>query len=123
MTDGPGPVLDPNQIAEMVAMDRGRGAVYARFVDLFVTSTGDKIARIRDYAQSGDLAALADATHTLRGASGNIGAIRLTGLLKNVEIAAKMADLGKAKELAALLDTEYAETRAALLAATKQAKA
>mgnify|MGYP001794415566 CR=1 FL=1 len=119
MTVGPGPVLDPNQIAEMVAMDQGRGAVYAHFVDLFVTSTGDKISRIRDHARAGDLVALADATHTLRGTSGNVGAIRLTGLLKNVEIAARKADLRKVKEFAALLDAEYAETRAAPLAEAK----
>ena len=72
MIDGPRPVLDPDQIAEMVAIDQGRGAVYAHFVDHFVTSTGDKIARIRDHAQSGDLAALAHATAALATSAGRI---------------------------------------------------
>lgn len=109
------PVLDLAQVADLMALDQGIGAVYARFVDLFVKGTGARITAIRQHADSGDAAGLAQAVHALRGASGNVGAVRLAGLLERIEQAAKARDVAAASEWVVLLDAEYALTCAALL--------
>jgi HPt (histidine-containing phosphotransfer) domain-containing protein len=118
MTDHHGPLLDQAQLAELAALDEGRGALLTRFVDLFVAGTGERIARIRRHAESAEAAALAEAAHALRGAAGNVGAVRLAGVLERIEAAALGRDLGAAGAAVALLDAEYAAARAALLAAT-----
>jgi HPt (histidine-containing phosphotransfer) domain-containing protein len=118
MTDDTNPVLDLAQVAELAALDQGRGALLTRFVDLFVAGTGERIARIRHHAESAEAADLAAAAHALRGAAGNVGAVRLARVLETIEVAAKGRDLGAAGAAVALLDAEYAETRTALLTAT-----
>ena len=59
MTDHIAPLLDPAQIADLVALDQGRGALLTRFVDLFVAGTGERIDRIRQHIESAESAALA----------------------------------------------------------------
>src|SRR6476469_9717060 len=118
MTDHAAPLLDQAQIADLVALDQGRGALLTRFVDLFVAGTGERITRIRQHVESAEAAALAEAAHALRGAAGHVGAVRLAGVLERIEIAAKGSDLAAAGAAAALLDGEYAATCSALLAAT-----
>jgi HPt (histidine-containing phosphotransfer) domain-containing protein len=118
MTDHRGPLLDPAQLADLVALDHGRGALLTRFVDLFVAGTGERIDRIRRHAQAAEAADLAEAAHALRGAAGNVGAVRLASVLERIEVAAIGRDLGAAGAAVALLDAEYAAARTALLAAT-----
>lgn len=118
MTDEAAPLLDAMQVADLVALDKGKGAVFAQFVDLFVSGTGERIARLRILSASGDAAALADAAHALRGAAGNVGAVRFVGILEHLETAAKARDAAGVTKSAALLDAAYAATRSALLAAT-----
>ena len=120
MIDDTIPVLDLAQVAELVALDQGRGALLAQFVDLFVAGTGERIARIRRHAQAAEAVDLAEAAHALRGAAGNLGAVRLARVLERIEAAAKGRDLGGAGAAVALLEAEYAATRTALLAACRR---
>lgn len=117
MIDDTIPVLDLAQVAELVALDQGRGALLAQFVDVFVAGTGERIDRIRRHSESAEAASLADEAHALRGAAGNVGAVRLARVLERIEVAAIGRDLGAAGAAIALLDAEYAATRTALLAA------
>ena len=118
MTDHAGPLLDHAQLAELAALDQGRGALLTRFVDLFVAGTSERIARIRRHAEAAEAADLAEAAHALRGAAGNVGAVRLAGVLERIEVAAIGCDLGAAGAAVALLDAEYTAACSALLAAT-----
>ena len=119
MTSETGPLVDADHVADLVALDQGKGAVFARFVDLFVTRTPQRVAELNSYAGSGDLANLAEAAHSLRGAAGNVGAFRLAVLLGRIEAAGKTGDAAAAGEHLALLEDEYDATRLALLAAAK----
>ena len=110
-------VLDAMQVAELMALDRGQGAVFAKFVNVFLSGAKDRIVQLRGHAESADASALADAAHALRGASGNLGAVRLSDLCMRIEIAGRRQDMDAAVELIALLDAEYALARGALLAA------
>ena len=105
------------QVADLVALDQGRGALFAQFVDLFVSGTGERIARLRRHAESAEATDLADAAHAMRGAAGNVGAVRLARVCERIEGAAKGGDFDAVGAAIALLDAEYAATRAALLAA------
>src|SRR4051812_11086938 len=120
MTNEAIPVLDSEQVADLVALDNGQGAVFAKFVGLFVAGTPLRIAKLRDHSKSADLHALAETAHSLRGASGNLGALRLCGLLEKIETAARAGDLGAATTLIASLDAEYGLTQAALMAASPE---
>lgn len=117
MTFEASPVLDAAQIADLLALDKGQGTFFARFVNVFLSGAEGKIVMLRGHAESADAAAVAEAAHALRGASGNVGAVRLADLCSRVEIAGKQQDMHAARELIALLDTEFALARGALLAA------
>lgn len=120
MTGDSDSVLDAAQVADLLALDKGQGTFFARFVNVFLSGAEDKIVRLRGHAESADAAAVADAAHALRGASGNVGAVRLADLCSRVEDAGKQQNMHAARELIALLDTEFALARGALLAAASR---
>ena len=117
MTDDTHPLLDPAQVADLLALDRS-GALLAQFVDLFVADAGGRIAQIGRHAGAAEGPALADAAHALRGAAGNLGATRFARLCERIEVAAKAGEFEAARAAVVLLDEEYGATRDALLAAT-----
>ena len=117
MADDSSSVLDAMQVADLVALDKGRGALFAQLVSVFLSGADERIAQLRRHAESADAEGLADAAHALTGSSGNLGAARLAALFGRIENAGKRQDVGAAKELLALLDAEYALARGALLAA------
>jgi HPt (histidine-containing phosphotransfer) domain-containing protein len=108
-------VLDMAQIEELISLDETR-AVLAEFVGMFTTQVPERIAEMRSAFQQGDLARVAAVAHSLKGASGNLGA-RLVA-----ETAKRMEHAGKAGIAAAMpadldeLDVRYAEAEAALKA-------
>ena len=120
MTSEASPVLDSDHVADLVALDKGAGAVFRRFVDLFVTKAPERMALLAKCEADADCVSLAETAHSLRGAAGNVGAFRLAALLGRIEAAGKTSDLPAARVALALLDAEYAETRAALLDAVKR---
>ncbi len=119
MTNEAGPFLDASHVADLIELDKGKGALFARFVDHFVTRAPAKVAELGSYARSGDLANLTESAHKLRGSAGNVGAFRLAVLLGRIEAAGKTGDASAAEACLAVLDAEYESTRVALLAAAK----
>ena len=115
MTSEASPLIDAEHVADLVALDKGAGAVFRRFVDLFVSRAPERLAELERHAKAADTSNLAEAAHSMRGAAGNVGAIRLAGVLGELESAAKKGELEAARKILAALDAEYAATRAALL--------
>ncbi|HEX4326664.1 MAG TPA: PAS domain-containing protein [Burkholderiales bacterium] len=108
-------VLDMAQIEELISLDETR-AVLAEFVGMFTTQVPERIAEMRSAFQQGDLARIAAVAHSLKGASGNLGARLVAETAKRMEHAGKagiavamQADLDE-------LDVRYAEAEAALKA-------
>lgn len=122
MTSETDPPVDAAHIADLIALDQGRGVVFARFVDAFVARAPQRVAELCSYAGSGDLANLSEAAHALRGAAGNLGAFRLAVLLGRIEAAGKTGDAPAAQECLALLAAEYDAARSALIAAAERLK-
>ena len=121
MTNEASPLIDAAHIADLVALDQGRGAMFAQFVDLFLSNVEDRIARLHDHARLADAPALADAAHALRGAAGNVGATAFADLCGGIESAAKVRDLEAAAAAISALEMGYEATRMALVAAVTQA--
>ena len=119
MTSEASPVLDADHVADLVALDKGAGAVFRRFVDLFVTKAPGRMALLAKCAADADCHSLAETAHSLRGAAGNVGAFRLAVLLGRIEAAGKTSDLANVRAELELLEAEYAATRAALLEAIR----
>lgn len=111
------PVLDARQVADLLGLDRGQGAVFAGFVRAFLAGTEGRLRQLQELAGTGECRALADGAHALRGSAGNVGAARLAGVLERLEGAAKREDLAGVRAEVAHLDVEYALARDALLAA------
>jgi len=114
------PLLDPLQVADLVALDQGRGDVYARFVDVFLAGAEARIAALNAHADAGDAQGLAVAAHALMGSAGNVGAARLAALLGRIEAAAKGKDAFSANRLLTALGGEYSAARVALLASSQR---
>lgn len=112
------PILDAPQIADLRALDKGQGAIYAGFVEMFLSGAPVRIARLKALAAASDAAALAAAAHALRGSAGNVGALRLSVLFHRIEQAAQGANPAEAAALIGTLDEAYAAARDALLGAT-----
>lgn len=122
MTGETVPLIDPAHVADLIALDGGNGALFTRFVDQFVTRAPQRVAELNAYAGAGNLASLAEAAHSLRGAAGNLGAFRLALLLGRIEAAGKTGDAPAARECLALLEAEYDAARTALIAAAEGLK-
>ena len=118
MTNEPAPVLDPAQVADLFSLDKGKGALFAKFIGVFFDTAPERMLKIKALAQYGNLAGLAESAHSLRGAAGNVGAARFSVLLERIERAARGGDTITAAQEVTLLDTEFSAARAALLAAT-----
>jgi len=110
-------ILDGRQVADLLALDKGKGALLSAFVNALATSAADRIEKIKACVLSGDCAGLADQAHALRGSAGNLGAVRLAALLGQIEAAAKRQDIASARAFADRLELEYAATHKALRAA------
>ena len=72
---------------------------------LFLDQIEAQIVTLEALSAGGDLAALEREAHTLAGSSGNVGALRLSGLARGIEAASKDADAERVARLARGLDS------------------
>ncbi|MBV8889744.1 MAG: response regulator, partial [Alphaproteobacteria bacterium] len=83
------------------------------FASLFIDQTGEHTGRIREAAQAGDLAALGREAHALVGPAGNVGAVQLGHMARQLEAACQT---GRRAEAAALSEQMAAAADAACAA-------
>jgi HPt (histidine-containing phosphotransfer) domain-containing protein len=86
----------------------------ARVVGLYLESSGKQIETLRNGVRNADAEAVHRAAHSLKSSSANVGAARLSGLLKDLEAMARAKDLQMAGETLAEIETEYGAAREAL---------
>jgi len=108
-------VLDMAQIEELISLDETR-AVLAEFVGMFTTQVPERIAEMRAAFKQGDLARIASVAHSLKGASGNLGARLVAETAKRMEHAGKAGNGNAMQADLDELDLRYAEAEAALKA-------
>ena len=112
------PVLNSEQIDDLRGLDGGCGAVLARLVGRFVGSLEERINVISQCASESRLSDLAIAAHSLKGASGNLGALRLAAVASKLETAAHANDSSQIPALLVALRSESEIARAALTEVT-----
>jgi CheY-like chemotaxis protein len=85
-----------------------------QLLSLFLDQIEAQIVTLKALSAGGDLPALACEAHTLAGTSGNVGALRLSGLARGIEAASKDADAERVAQLARGLDRVAKEAAAGL---------
>jgi HPt (histidine-containing phosphotransfer) domain-containing protein len=108
-------VLDMGQIEELISLDETR-AVLAEFVDMFTAQAPARIAEMRSAFAQGDLSRLAAVAHSLKGASGNLGARLVAETSKRLEHAGKAGQAEHMQSDLEELSERFAEAEAALKA-------
>ncbi|HCK81881.1 MAG TPA: response regulator [Candidatus Competibacter sp.] len=109
-------LLDPAQLAQIRALDRGGASVLGRIITLFLESAPGQIAAIRAAVQAGDSARVRAVAHPLKSASANLGAIQFSKLCGQLELRGKEGQLAGATEELAALEQSFERVRRALLA-------
>jgi response regulator RpfG family c-di-GMP phosphodiesterase len=108
-------VLDMGQIEELISLDETR-AVLAEFVGMFAEQAPQRIAEMRNAFNQGDLSRLAAVAHSLKGASGNLGARLVAETSKRLEHAGKAGHAEGMENDLAELEARYAQAESALKA-------
>ena len=88
-TKSSGAVETPLDLAGLFARCADNRAFAANLLDRFRAKLPDEVAKIRDAAQKNDSVATARLAHALHGAAGNLGAVGVHRVTKQIETAAK----------------------------------
>lgn len=96
---------DPGALGELIGM--------------FLEDLPTRVAAIRTAVDTGDMEALKDAAHTLKGSAGNLGGMRLGALCAELEKQIKTANRDSLRAQAAAIEAEAEKLRTALQAEAK----
>jgi two-component system sensor histidine kinase/response regulator len=107
-------VIDLSVIEELRQLDTPEGDLLKELVQLYLESSPEKVNAIVTSAQSGDLAALRAASHSLKSSSGNLGARHLSDLCQQFEEARTPAELSIATSRVEELRAEFVRVKARL---------
>ncbi len=110
------PILDPERFAILRDLDAGDGDLIGMLVHEFVNDGTQLLTAIREAIAEGDPQAVERSGHTLKGASANLGAVRLARVCGKIEALGRAAALGTAPRLVDEAATEFDEVRTALTA-------
>ena len=106
-----GAVLDPETLTRLREInERAGGEMISEIVGMFVTDTPARIATIGRGADSGDLASVAFAAHSLSGSCGVLGALPLAKLCGQLEVASGEGDVNRVRELVTGLAALHEQT-------------
>ena len=108
-------VLDPEVIASLKELGgEDDPTMFADLVDLFLVDTPCRIESLSTALESQDAKALEEAAHALKSSCGNLGAIGLSSLLKEIEEKGREADLEGASSLVSRSVEEFKRVEQAL---------
>ena len=107
------PVIERDVIDELREV---LGGEIDRLINLFLEDTPMLLARLEAAALAPDFIELSEAAHSLKSSSANLGAMALSAAAKRVELGARMQTLDRPAVAVALIASEFARARDALLA-------
>jgi HPt (histidine-containing phosphotransfer) domain-containing protein len=108
------PVLDAQRFAVLRDLDAGDGDLIGTLVHEFLNDGTQLLTALREAIAEGDPQAVERSGHTLKGASANLGAIRLARICGKIEALGRAAALGTAPRLLDEASIEFDNVRAAL---------
>jgi HPt (histidine-containing phosphotransfer) domain-containing protein len=111
------PAVDPDVIEQLRFLeDDDQPNVVSELFTLFIDHVPPKLQAIREALESGDLAALKRAAHSLKGSSANVGARGMHRLCERLEHESAADALSDARVLVAQLTEEFGIVEQALKA-------
>ncbi|MFW2367015.1 MAG: response regulator [Desulforhopalus sp.] len=93
----------------------GAPDILTRVVDAFLVSSDPIITQLRVAAESDDREVLQNNAHSLKSSSANVGAMKLSGISKELELGCKNNTLLNGSELVAAIEAEFVTVKHALL--------
>ena len=110
------PVLDEGTLAELAASVGGDASFVVELVETYLGDAPQQIAEIQAAAAANDAAALVRPAHTLKSSSATVGALRLAGRSRRLEVAGRseVIDAPAARDALAGLAAEWEATSRAL---------
>jgi two-component system alkaline phosphatase synthesis response regulator PhoP len=110
-------VLDPQVLDPLIQLQQRSGVpILAEIRELFLSALPDRLATLRTAVETGDSKGIQQAAHAFRSAAGNLGAVRLCALCRQIETVTREKDLDQAARLVPELIAESARVAAALRA-------
>jgi len=113
-------VVDPTVLAELQQLDES-GELLETLIAHFIQDTPKLLATLRIALSQGDSLALAEAAHTLKGSSSNLGATRMQQLCAELQAHGRGTNSDHVGERLALLHAEFAAVQTILLKAKDRA--
>ena len=110
----PASPLDREILSELRGLQSGDPGLLRRLVKVFLDQTPPLVETIRRAGAEGDAEALERAAHTLKSASGHLGALRLSRLCRELEEAARRREEGRFGSLAEAVTREFSRAAEAL---------
>jgi len=98
----------------------GRPGLVGRVITLFLQSAPVLVKELEEGAAKGDVAVLHRASHTLKSASANVGAVLLSAHCQDLEALARTASVPDAAARVATIIEDYRRAEAALTARLPQ---
>ncbi len=109
------PLLDPSKISLLHDLQiEGEPSFIRHIVSNYLADTEPLMALLTDIFESGDLEKLQRIAHTLKSSSGNVGAMIVSELCKDLESNCKNRDLANIKEIINRIKKEFVRAKDAL---------
>jgi CheY-like chemotaxis protein len=107
-------VIDEKAFNELVASVGGDTAFLSELIDTYFSDATELLAAMRRALTDGKVEEFRRAAHSLKSNSANLGAMRLSGLAKELEMMGKAGVLDGAADKIARAESEYAQVKDAL---------
>ncbi|MEM7310292.1 MAG: response regulator [Planctomycetota bacterium] len=113
----PSPALDMDVIDSLKELGgEDDPEIFIELVELFLSDTPERISCLQKALEEGDAQALEGAAHALKSSCGNLGAISLSALCREIESCGRNADLDSAESLVSRSEHEFTRVQEALRA-------
>ncbi len=100
-----------------IAIEQLREVMEDEFVDLIETyllNAPRELEQINTAYNTGDLEKLINCSHSLKGSSSNLGALRLAELCKNLEVLGRNGKNAELRRIISCIEQEYHRVKSAL---------
>jgi excisionase family DNA binding protein len=113
---------EPNREETMVDFDRqflleqldGDKEVVKEILNLYLEKTPEQIGAVAEAVKNKDAALIRSSAHSLKGSSGNVGAVKLSQTAQKMETIGKEGDLSRAEELMKEIEENFRTFQGAL---------
>jgi two-component system sensor histidine kinase/response regulator len=105
--------VDSSVLAELRGLDE-TGGLLATIIAHYLEETPQRVLMLQAALTRGDAVTLAETAHALKGASGNVGALRLEALCGELQALGRAGDLAPVDALLTRLNEEFSRARPVL---------